>query len=306
MAREFSRWNVGANSDEDWKALPWPAQWLYKTLWDHAKLTYCGVLDWRPGRIAASAVGMDEAGVRVLAQCLEARLFVVLDEGTEEILIRSWARFDGLMRQPRMAVSFATAFHAVESPVIQGVLVHEVHKIRSREPNLIGWTRPTVADLLERTPLDPRTRDLPADPFGSGLPLGLGPASVPFGPNASEGLGHVWVPPTTATAPTPSPAPSASRPTSPDADAPGATPTSSRRKPERPLPSSWHPNDKHKEYADAHGLNIAREFETFTNHAATNDRRVRDWDAAFRTWLTKSTPATPAGKSPDVNAWMYR
>lgn len=208
MAREYARWNVTASGDDDWRALPWAAQWLYKTLWDHPKLTYCGVLDWRPGRIAAAAAGMDAATVRSLAQCLEARLFVVIDEDTEEMLIRSWARFDGLMRQPRMAVSFATAFAAVESATVRGVLVHEARKIREREPELAGWAKPEVAELLGRKAIDPRSRVLPADPFESGFPAPLGPASpsvsVSFGPNASGPLGHVSVPPTPSPAPTPS------------------------------------------------------------------------------------------------------
>ena len=122
------------------------------------------------------------------------------------MLIRSWARFDGLMRQPRMAVSFANAFAGVASPTIRGVLVHEARKIRQREPDLAGWSKPSVAELLEREPIDPRSRTLPDDPFGSGFGTGLGSGfgavSVPFGPNPDIGLGPVSVPPTPAPTPT--------------------------------------------------------------------------------------------------------
>lgn len=77
------------------------------------------------------------------------------------------------------------------------------------------------------------------------------------------------------------------------ADADGAPPKPSRRSPERPLPDSWAPKDNHRAYATEHRLDIDREAETFRNHAATHDRRARNWDAAFRTWLTKAKPTQP-------------
>lgn len=40
----------------------------------------------------------------------------------------------------------------------------------------------------------------------------------------------------------------------------------------------------------------------FRNHAAQNDRRLRDWDAAFRNWLTndRAKPVAPnRGQQPE-------
>ncbi|MFE5309729.1 hypothetical protein [Isoptericola sp. NPDC056605] len=204
MAREYARFNVAIWQDDDFRALPADAQHLYFLLWTHPELTYCGVVDWRPGKLTGFMRGRTRDDLETIARCLEARLFIVIDQDTEEVLVRSWARFDGLMRQPRMAVSFANAFAGVGSTTIRGVLVHEARKIQKREPDLAGWSKPSVAELLEREPLDPRSRPLPEDPFGSGFGTGLGPVSVPFGANATEGLGPVSVPPTPAPTPTPS------------------------------------------------------------------------------------------------------
>src|SRR5690625_1130485 len=166
MAREFSKFNLAIWQDDDCRALPPPPQHLYMVLWTHPVLTYAGVVDWRPGRLAALAGGWTAEDVRTAADCLEARLFIVTDEDTEECLIRSWVRFDGLMKQPRMAVSFANAYAETASSEIRGVIIHELNKLHSREPDLAGWAKPQVADMLNLAQTDPRSRALPEDPVG--------------------------------------------------------------------------------------------------------------------------------------------
>lgn len=66
-----------------------------------------------------------------------------------------------------------------------------------------------------------------------------------------------------------------------------------RRSPEREIPEGWKPNAGHQEKAEAKHLDVNFLAETFRNHAATHDRRARDWDAAFRNWIIKATPGTP-------------
>lgn len=63
-----------------------------------------------------------------------------------------------------------------------------------------------------------------------------------------------------------------------------------RRKPETPLPDSWSPNETHVRIARERGVDGRREELQFRDHAAANDRRQRDWDAAFRTWLRNAKP----------------
>lgn len=200
MAREFSKMNLSINQDADWRKLPPPAQHLYMTLWNHPSLNYCGVVDWRPGRLAALSAGWATEDVEEAADCLEARLFVVIDRDTEELLVRSWVRFDGLMKQPRVAVSYANAYASTASNDIRGVVVHEGIKLRNLEPNLPGWTKRQVIEMLEMESIDPRSRTLPADPFGDGFPHRFG---YRFPKDLGETLpnvsGSVTGSPTTAT-----------------------------------------------------------------------------------------------------------
>ena len=63
-----------------------------------------------------------------------------------------------------------------------------------------------------------------------------------------------------------------------------------RRKPERPLPEDWKPTAKHAALASERGVDLSSEAFRFRAHAAANDRRQRDWDAAFAMWLSKARP----------------
>lgn len=54
------------------------------------------------------------------------------------------------------------------------------------------------------------------------------------------------------------------------------------------LPSDWQPNDRHREMAVQDGLDLNREAQQFKDHALANGKTYKDWDAAFRTWLTNS------------------
>lgn len=63
-----------------------------------------------------------------------------------------------------------------------------------------------------------------------------------------------------------------------------------RRKPETALPEDWKPNAKHAALASERGVELSSEAFRFRAHAAANDRRQRDWSAAFTMWLSKARP----------------
>jgi hypothetical protein len=294
MARDHARINLAIWNDDDFLDLPPAAQHLYLILWTHPDLSFAGVVDWHPPRLAARASGWTTEDVILAGKCLEARLFIVIDEETQECLIRSWARWDGLMKQPILAVSFAKARAGVASRDIRAVLVHEAQKLRKLEPDLPGWAKPQVQELLSNRALDPRRRERPTDPLTPGLTPALTPALTVRG---GVDLTPALTPPLLL-----SPSPTPLLRTLPDAGASEATQEAppekpSRRKPERPLPDDWAPGPKHFQQAETKGLNLTAEARAFRNHAATHDRRARDWDAAFRTWLDKSKPTT-AGRTP--------
>lgn len=105
----------------------------------------------------------------------------------------------------------------------------------------------------------------------------------------------------------------------PDPTRPDPTPKevpkgTSKRTPEKPLPEAWEPNGNHASYAMENRLDLAHEAGQFRAHAAANDRRQRNWDMAFRTWLGNAAkwssdrkPNAPTGRRvPSNEEWMYR
>lgn len=55
------------------------------------------------------------------------------------------------------------------------------------------------------------------------------------------------------------------------------------------FPQDWKPNQEEMDQWKTHGiLNPWIEFATFRDHALSNDRRCKDWPAAWRNWCRKA------------------
>lgn len=282
MARDYSRRNVDIWGDPDMRALPFPAQYLYNVLWDHPKLSYCGALDWRPGKIAQLAEGLTADLVRQFAACLQARHFLVIDEETEEALLRSWVRFDGLMKQPRLAVSYVGAYAELGSNNLRAVVVDELHKLHDREPDLAGFKDKRVTDILGFPRTSARDLPVPEDPFATGFVFGLGMG-------LGQGLGQidpkVSVPPTPSPTPTPISTPEKSAPRKR-----GATGTR--------ITEDWIPEVRVREAMkeERPDLDFRIEHQNFIDHFLAASGQVAtkvDWNAAWRKWMRSARATTP-------------
>ena len=98
------------------RALPSAAQHLYISIWTSAGLSYAGVADWRPARLAKVAADLSPAKVIEAGLILHHGLYIVVDEETEEVLIRTFIRNDGLMDQPNVAAAMVRDYGKVASP----------------------------------------------------------------------------------------------------------------------------------------------------------------------------------------------
>ena len=54
------------------------------------------------------------------------------------------------------------------------------------------------------------------------------------------------------------------------------------------LPADWEPTEAHREYAATQGVRLQTEATAFRTHAEATGRVMKDWDAAFRMWLTNA------------------
>lgn len=198
MARDHTRVNLDIWGNDDFRDLPVDSQNLYWTLWTSPGRTYCGAHEWRPGKLSQCAEDWTIPRLLAAAVILSERLFVLFDDVTEECLIRSWIKHDGLWRTPNMAVTMANARASMGSKMLRGVVVHEVKKLVKAEPELNGWKRDEVVKMLSQRDVDPA--DIPPynpDPSG-GINPSSNPPANPYGQNPVNPTDNP--PPTTATA----------------------------------------------------------------------------------------------------------
>lgn len=202
MARDRANINTNIWTDTHWRQLTRDQQWLYKLILTHPELSYAGVSDWRPGRLMQFSAGTSRQEIERIGAELQAERFILIDDDTEEVLIRSFLRHDGLLKNPKITISMVNAYGAIASNNIREAFIFELKRLHDEQPELKAFESEKVLALLKNpsrsiqefiqgfTPsiLD----DLPQG-LGEGLPQGL-PQSLP----QSLGSGYP-LPTTTAT-----------------------------------------------------------------------------------------------------------
>lgn len=272
MAREtgkdHARINLDIWGDDDWLDLTPPAQHLYFVLWTSPQLSYCGTGEWHPGKIAAKAKGWTPEAVDAAGIELSRELFLLIDISTEEFILRSWIKHDGLWKSPNMAVSMANARADLASRTLRSVIVHEVSKLKEREPERSSWQREAVIAMLKQKAIDPAT--LPPYP-------GRNP---PSNPGANQ-----WVNPPANPSVKGKPNPGANPPSNPGATPAPAptsltpTPTGSYVSRERHQDEPPHPNNPPPKFCPTH-----MPSGTLDNCGPCKQARIEHND-----WLTKQS-----------------
>lgn len=184
MAREFAQIRLDIWADDDWRDLSCCAQWLYLHLLSSPALNFAGVTDWRPARIAAVTADLRAPDVEMFAVELEQGDFVVIDRETEECLIRSWVKHDGLLANSNMCKAFVKAHATVGSGVLRAVIVDQLARLREKAPAL-RWKDVENVTRKRALTLDEARSMLAPNPSGtpsttpSGTPFGT-PSTTPF------------------------------------------------------------------------------------------------------------------------------
>jgi hypothetical protein len=129
MARSFGRILVVIWDDEDFKALSPTAQRMYMFLLTQADLEHSGLIPLRERRWAKSCGALTVDQVTADLKELAAARFTVVDEDTEELLVRSLIRRDEVWKQPNVYKSAAASAVAVLSPAIKAVLYAETERL---------------------------------------------------------------------------------------------------------------------------------------------------------------------------------
>lgn len=275
MAREFARVKLSIWEDDDYRDLSVEAQHLYQVLMIHPQLNYAGVTDWRPAKLAGFARGWTIEDVELAAKELSERRYIVIDERTEEVLIRSFIRSDELLDSPNMAVAVRKAHMGIASATLRAVIVFELVRLRCDRPDLKGWKN--VDELLSKASVNPS--EIPS--FNPSGKASLNPSGSPSEtPSASPD-------------PTPSANPSGkASPTTAPLTAPAtATPSGGQPKRRTRLPDGWKPTEADIAWQRDKGISDAtarHEFEIFRDHWKGNGETKADWSATWRNWLRRA------------------
>jgi hypothetical protein len=176
MAQDFAPLLRSIWSDEDWRALTMDAQHVYLMLLSHPDRNSAGVLsmtlrkwtrlaaDLSPDRLDAALAELDAAG------------FIVMDEETEEVLVRAFVRRATVYKHIRMMANALREISEVESERLKSALGQELMRL----PRLaVPTTNTKMAEEAERTQqrlddLASMLCDAPPDPPGQSVvhPMG--------------------------------------------------------------------------------------------------------------------------------------
>lgn len=130
MARTHARIWVSIWDDPDFQELSVAGQRLYMLLLSQDSLNNSGRILLTPKRWAAGCKATSATDVLKALRELDAHRFVAVDEDTEEVLIRSFIRGDGILKQPQMMKSALREALTVKSPRLRAVLASELRKLR--------------------------------------------------------------------------------------------------------------------------------------------------------------------------------
>ncbi|WP_410673789.1 hypothetical protein [Amycolatopsis sp. cmx-4-68] len=129
VARDHARIDLQIWNDEDFRALSVVAKLLYVQLFSQARLTYAGVLDLAVKRWSRPHPDLDLTEMRAALAELDAARFVVIDQDTEELLVRSFIRNDELYKQPNVLRGALRVAFEIESPILRAALAAELRRL---------------------------------------------------------------------------------------------------------------------------------------------------------------------------------
>lgn len=217
MARSHARIFTVIWDDPDFLALSGLAQRCYLMLLSQPNLGHAGVLPTTVRRWTLLCADEDEGRLRAAIAELAGRQFIVVDERTEELLVRSLIRNDGVWKQPKVLAVAITEAASIRSAVLRACVAEELSRIDCAE----------LPDVT-RSPIEALLKDLPHRLADAHLEGGAHPPADP--PHHLPPMGDADVVRVRArAAPTPTPTPAVQLPAAAAEPQPGTGLTETQR-----------------------------------------------------------------------------
>ena len=152
--RQYALIHRAILDDPSWRCLTRSQQNLYLLLLLKLSTNLCGVVDWRPKKLAVNASDMTVETIEADAVVLEKKLYIVRDEDTDEVLIRSFLRNDAPLKSSKTAIAVRSSYTDTASSKLRGVIVFELQRLYKEQRDWQGWDQ--IRDLLDLPSIDPR------------------------------------------------------------------------------------------------------------------------------------------------------
>lgn len=155
MPRTHGRIMAAIWNDPDFLALAEGPQRLYMFLLSQPDLSHAGLLPLRIGRWAKKVAGGTRELIEDHISTLSDARFVVADEDTEELLVRTFVRNDGVYKQPKVMLRMREDARQIESPILRAAFRVELDRLPldelSDEPPKTGnqSTRAQVSAVVD-------------------------------------------------------------------------------------------------------------------------------------------------------------
>lgn len=129
MAQDFAPLLRSIWSDDDFRALSVDAQHAYMMLFSHPDRNSAGVLSLTLRKWTRLAADLSPDRLDMALAELDAQSFIVMDESTEELLVRSFIRRASVYKHIRMLANALREASEVESPRLRSALSRELGRL---------------------------------------------------------------------------------------------------------------------------------------------------------------------------------
>lgn len=274
MARSEARITVDIWAEEsDFTELSADAQWMYMFLISQKDLAHTGVIALRETRWSRAARGLDATTIRARINELEQARYVVVDRGTEELLVRSFIRRDKVYLQPQVLRNAADQLPLIASNLLRIALAVELRRIADMP--MSEASSKILAEMREALPEPPAHPPAKGDEHPP-------PQAARTGPGER---GVVTVVTTASPVPRSSGAPDPGTPSGSDAR------TRARERPGTRIPDDFEPTIEMTDWARQHAPTTSRaDHERFVDYwrgiPGAKGRKL-DWPATWRNWMRR-------------------
>ena len=290
MARKYGKSWVSRWDDDDFLSLTSSQQAFYDALATHPDISWCGVLPLVPSRFVGLASDYTEPKCRALIKGLDKARFLVVDPRTAEMCVRTFIRWDEVLKVPNVTKAMGRAFYLVHSERIRDAILIELARDLDDFPDLAGWSAlrasyPELMDLIELT--------LDGIPSGKGSPNpSANPSPNPSGNPSGKGSGNR----SRNTPNTPQPlnpsTPNGNPPLAPLVATPDDEPAPKPKRGTR-LDPSFVPSETSRAtiLAERPGIDLRDQHARFVDYWTAKpgkDGLKLDWDATWRNWMRKA------------------